>query len=55
MNLVFEPLVPGTALVGAEVDDEPAELDEVSTGRRVGVRLQLPLDRERRLRVRAHG
>ena len=51
VNLVLEPLLQGSGVVGARVDGHPAELDEVREGRRVGIRLQLPLDRERRVEV----
>ncbi len=52
VNLVFEPRVPGSAVRGAAVDEQPAELDSTRVGDRVGVRLQLPLDRKRTVVVR---
>lgn len=48
-NLVFEPLVAEGDLISSAVDGEPADLEVVRTRGRVGVRLQLPLDAERKV------
>ncbi len=55
LNLVFEPRVPGSGVVGADMDEQPAVLASIRVGSRVGVRLQLPLDRRRTVVVRTRG
>jgi hypothetical protein len=52
VNLVFEPAIPGR-VEGVWVDDEPAEVDLApDPGRdRTRLRLQLPLDDVRRIRI----
>ncbi len=52
INLVFEPFFDGTAIVDVRVDGSSAQVDHVSVRGQVGIRLQLPLDRERRIEVR---
>jgi hypothetical protein len=53
---VLEPELPTSATLGLQVDGEPADLECVPLARgRTRIRVQLPLDRERRLSVRESG
>jgi hypothetical protein len=56
LMLVLEPELPTAAALALEVDGEPADLECVPlVGERTRIRVQLPLDRERKLSVRELG
>lgn len=46
-TLIFEPLVPAGAIADTLVDGRSVHLEHLHLGERAGVRVQIPLDRER--------
>jgi len=51
--LIFEPELPVQAIAEVQVDGQPAELDQFRREGRAGTRIQLPIDRERTVVIRA--
>jgi len=51
VNLIFEPILPWNQVMGVWIDGEPAEVDLEAEEGGTRLRFQLPLDRERRIRI----